>query len=205
LFAGNSLREALFLRGIDVSSVRVNTEPRTWGEKIATIPSPFIGQLLATVLKNSQNLYTEVLFKRSSNGTYDGSFARERMLLTGEPRIADDSFRFVDGCGLAPDDLVTARATVTLLRWMNDPLRRGFWWPTLAQPGAEGTLHHRLEELTDRMRGKTGSINGVNALSGILAMPDGHFRYFSIMVNHHLDDGDKAIAAIDAIVEEAAR
>jgi D-alanyl-D-alanine carboxypeptidase len=41
------------------------------------------------------------------------------------------------------------------------------------------------------MRGKTGTINGVNALSGIIAMPGGRFRYFSIMVNHHIGDAAK--------------
>src|SRR5688572_32496205 len=52
-------------------STRVQTERRTWSEKIADIPSPFVAQLLATVLKNSHNLYTEMLFKRASNGTYE--------------------------------------------------------------------------------------------------------------------------------------
>ena len=75
------LRERSYLRGISVANVRVNTEPRAWSEKIASIPSPFVAQLLQTVLKNSHNLYAEMLLKRSSNGTYDASFALERALL----------------------------------------------------------------------------------------------------------------------------
>jgi D-alanyl-D-alanine carboxypeptidase/D-alanyl-D-alanine-endopeptidase (penicillin-binding protein 4) len=205
LHAGNVLREALYLRGISVANVRVNTEPREWTNKIASIPSPFVAHLLQAVLKNSQNLYAEMLLKRSSVsqsalGTYDASFARERMLLMNEVRVPRDSFRFVDGSGLAPDNLVTARASVRLLRWMNDPSRRGFWWPILAQPNNEGTLRRRLVTLEERMRGKTGTINGVNALSGIIAMPDGRFRYFSIMVNHHIGDGDEAVRIIDEMV-----
>ncbi len=204
LHAGNVLREALDLRGISVSSIRVNTEPRAWSGKVASIPSPFVAQLLQTVLKNSHNLYTEMLLKRSSNGTYDASLALERALLNGEVRVPPGSFRFVDGSGLAPDNLVSARASVKLLRWMNEASRRGFWWPLLAQPNNEGTLRRRLVTLEERMRGKTGTINGVNALSGIIAMPDGRFRYFSIMVNHHTGDGDEAAKIIDEIVMWAA-
>lgn len=204
MHAGNVLREALYLRGIGVSNVRVNTEPRTWANRVASIPSPFVAQLLQTVLKNSHNLYTEMLLKRSSNGTYDASFARERALMNDEVRVPRGTFRFVDGSGLAPDNLVTARASVKLLRWMNDPMRRAFWWPILAQPNNEGTLRRRLVALEERMRGKTGTINGVNALSGIIAMPDGRFRYFSIMVNHHIGDGGEAVKIIDSIVEWSA-
>ncbi len=87
-----------------------------------------------------------------------------------------------------------------LLRWMNEPSRRAFWWPILAQPNNEGTLRRRLVTLEDRLRGKTGTINGVAALSGIIAMPEGRFRYFSIMVNHHIGEGDEAVKIIDEIV-----
>ncbi|HEV7241219.1 MAG TPA: D-alanyl-D-alanine carboxypeptidase [Thermoanaerobaculia bacterium] len=210
LHAGNVLRESLYLRGISVANVRVNTEPRALPEKIAiekiaSIPSPFVAQLLQTVLKNSHNLYAEMLLKRSSNGTYDASFALERALLAGEVHVPRDSFRFVDGSGLAPDNLVSARASIALLRWMNHPSRRAFWWPILAQPNNDGTLRRRLVTLEERLRGKTGTINGVAALSGIIAMPDGRYRYFSVMVNHHIGDGDEAVKIIDLIVEWAAR
>ena len=204
LHVGNVLRESLDLRGISVANVRVNTEPRTWSMKVASIPSPFVAQLLETVLKNSHNLYAEMLLKRSANGTYDGAFARERTLLTNEVHVPRDSFRFVDGSGLAPDDLVSARASIAMVRWMNDPSRRALWWPVLAQPNNDGTLRRRLVALEDRVRGKTGTINGVAALSGIIAMPDGRYRYFSVMTNHHVGDGSEAVRIIDSIVEWAA-
>jgi D-alanyl-D-alanine carboxypeptidase/D-alanyl-D-alanine-endopeptidase (penicillin-binding protein 4) len=205
LYAATTLRDALVLRGIAVTGVpRTNTEPRAWGEKLASIPSPFIGQLLTTVLKNSHNLYAEMLLKRAGGGTYEGAFAKERAFLTGTPKLDGDAFRFVDGSGLAPDDLVTPQSTVKLLRWMNEPVRRAFWWAVMATPNEEGTLHHRLVTLENRLRGKTGTINGVNALSGILAMPDGSYRYFSIMVNHHAGDSDEAVRMIDGIVAKVA-
>jgi D-alanyl-D-alanine carboxypeptidase/D-alanyl-D-alanine-endopeptidase (penicillin-binding protein 4) len=204
LHAATTLRDALAQAGIEITGIpRVNTEPHTWSERIVTLPSPFIGQLLATVLKNSHNLYAEMLLKRTTNGTYDGAFATERAFLTSLG-IDGETFRFVDGSGLAPDDLVTPETTIRILRWMNDPSRRNFWWSTLSQPNTDGTLRRRLPSLEQRFRGKTGTINGVAALSGILLMPDGHSRYFAVVVNHHGGDGEGAVKIIDEVVEKIA-
>jgi len=206
LHAATTLRDALLLHGVEVTGIpRLNIEPRAWEERLATIPSPFIGQLLSTLLKNSQNLYAEMLLKRAGGGIYDSAFAIERGFLTREPKLDDDSYRFVDGSGLAPDDLVTPRATIRLLRWMNNPSRRAFWWSVLATPNQDGTLRRRVVALEPRMRGKTGTINGVNALSGIVAMPGGRFRYFVVIVNHHIGEGSEAVGIIDEIVERIAQ
>lgn len=56
-----------------------------------------------------------------------------------------------------------------------------------------------------RMRAKSGSISGVNALSGIINMTDGTHRYFSIVINHNAGDSSDALKAIDAIVAEIAK
>lgn len=200
--AATALRDALVLHGIAVRGVaRVNVEPRAWEERLTTIPSPFVGELLRAVLKNSQNLYSEMLLKRSGGGTYERAFARERDFLTRDVGLEGGAFQFADGSGLAPDNLVTNSETIQLLRWMNEPSRREFWWETLAQPANAGTLRRRLVTLEDRLRAKTGTISGVAALSGIIAMPDGRFRYFSIITNHHGYDGDEAAKIIDEIVE----
>jgi D-alanyl-D-alanine carboxypeptidase len=82
-----------------------------------------------------------MLLKRVS-GTYDGSFAIKRNFATREAHVDPDEFRFVDG--LSPDDLVAPVATIAMLRWMNHPSCRAFWWATLAPPNNEGTLRRRL-------------------------------------------------------------
>jgi D-alanyl-D-alanine carboxypeptidase/D-alanyl-D-alanine-endopeptidase (penicillin-binding protein 4) len=210
LYAAQALRDVLQHAGIRATGkTMVNATPRTWQERIAVIESPPLWQLLSVVLKPSQNLYAEMLFKGLSAGSqpasYEASEDIERGFLTTEAGVSNSEFRFVDGSGLSPDDLVTPRAIVTLLRWMNEPSRRAAWWMMLARPGDEGTLHRRLLPFADRMRGKTGSINGVNALSGILNMPDGGHRYFSIIINHNTGESSDALKAIDAIVGEIAK
>jgi D-alanyl-D-alanine carboxypeptidase/D-alanyl-D-alanine-endopeptidase (penicillin-binding protein 4) len=205
LYAAQALRDALRHAGIAVTGkVSVNVTPRVWRERIAVIESPPLWQILSVVLKPSQNLYAEMLFKGLS-GSYEASEEIERRFLTTEAGIAGSDFHFVDGCGLSPDDLVAPRAIVTILRWMNDPVRRGIWSMMLAEPGEEGTLRRRLLPFAGRVHGKTGTINGVNALSGILDLPDGRHRYFSIIINHNAGDSSEALHAMDAIVREIAK
>jgi D-alanyl-D-alanine carboxypeptidase/D-alanyl-D-alanine-endopeptidase (penicillin-binding protein 4) len=207
LFAAQQLRDALLMGGIRVDgAVKLNTSPRVWTTFVTRIQSPMLAQLLTTVLKNSDNLYAEMLFKRSSaSGSYAASEDLERRFAIDEAHVDPAEFRFVDGSGLAPDDLVTPAAVVKVLRWMNAPERRGTWWMILAQPGSEGTLHNRLKDLAGRMIGKTGSLNGVNALSGVVRGSDGTYRYFSIILNHHLANTSDALHALDAIAKEIAK
>jgi serine-type D-Ala-D-Ala carboxypeptidase/endopeptidase (penicillin-binding protein 4) len=218
LYAAQALRDALHHAGIVVRGVsRVKRgagsqpaiepagEPVPRLEKIAEIDSPFFVQLLMTMLKNSQNLYAEMLFKNTSAAegggaplSYERAEDLERSFLVSEVGIDPNEFRFLDGSGLSPDDLVTPAAIIQILRWMNTPRRRGFFWSVLAAPGEDGTLHRRLLPLAQRLRGKTGSLRGVNALSGVIAGANGRYRYFSIIINHHL--AESATAAIDEMV-----
>lgn len=205
-FTAQAFRKELIDAGIDVQgSIRIQTERRRWRDRVAVEESPFVMQLLFAVLKNSHNLYTEVLLKDIAVGaapaTYDAALAREREFLLNEVRVDAAEVRFVDGSGLAPDNLVTPAAIITMLRWMNVPERRSIWWTTLAAAGNEGTLRRRLTKFSGRLVGKTGTINGVNALSGIILRRNGHYRYFSILLNHHIGDSDAANALIDSIVE----
>jgi D-alanyl-D-alanine carboxypeptidase len=82
---------------------------------------------------------------------------------------------------------------------MDHPLRRGSWWPILATPGEEGTLRRRILPLAARFRGKTGTLAGVNSLSGMVRGKEGGTRYFSIILNHQLAGGGEAQRTIDAI------
>lgn len=208
-FAGLTFREVLEANQIAVTGrVRVDADGREWQELIATVESPFVYELLATILKPSHNLFAETLLKRvSADGepaSYEDSLNRERLLLTERAGIDKDTFRFVDASGLAPDDLVTPAAIVKILRWMDDPIRRNVYWSLLAEPGAEeGTLRRRLIELAPRLRAKTGTVAGVASLAGIIRGRDGRTRYFAVIVNHHLGSSSGAAALIDSIVRAA--
>jgi len=201
LHAARALRDLLVLDGIAVDGdVRIGVAS---GERIAAVDSPPVSQLLTTMLKNSQNLYAEMLFKNAGGGSYASACDTERRF-AGTIGIDPHDLRFMDGSGLSPDDLVTPAAVVKLLRWMNASQRRGAWWLLLATPNQEGTLHYRLTELESRVRGKTGTLEGVSALSGIIAMPRGGYRYFSIIVDHNTaEDVNKTIDEIVRLISSS--
>jgi D-alanyl-D-alanine carboxypeptidase/D-alanyl-D-alanine-endopeptidase (penicillin-binding protein 4) len=202
LYAAQAFAGALRRAGIPVrGTLRLNSAPRQWRERIAAIESPYLFELLAIVLKPSQNLYAETLYKDLSAGGEPASYAAsadvERRFLIGEAGLDGAAFRFQDGSGLTSHDLLTAAAVVKLLRWMDEPSRRGAWWQILAAPGEEGTLRKRLLPLAARFRGKTGTISGVNALSGMVRGAGGGTRYFSIILNHHTAGSGESLRAID--------
>ena len=205
LYAAQALASALKHAGIAVrGTVRTNVAPRAYEQRIATILSPPMWQLLSVEMKPSQNLYAEMLYKDAGGGAYDGAREAERRFLIAEVGIDPAEFRFVDGSGVSATNFVAPEAAVKLLRWMNHPARRAAWWLILATPGEEGTLHRRLTELAPRLRGKTGTLTGVNALSGIVTGAGGGTRYFTIFLNHHAATSDDAQRVIDAIAREIA-
>lgn len=201
LYAAQALASALRHAGIAVHGVRTGRSASS--NKIASILSPPMWQLLSVEMKPSQNLYAEMLYKDAGGGSYDGAREAERRFLTIECGIDPAEFRFVDGSGVSATNFVAPEAAIKVLRWMNDPSRRGAWWLILATPGEEGTLHRRLVDLAPRLRGKTGTLTGVNTLSGIVRGEHGGTRYFSIMLNHHAG-GAETTQALDAIAREIA-
>jgi D-alanyl-D-alanine carboxypeptidase/D-alanyl-D-alanine-endopeptidase (penicillin-binding protein 4) len=204
-YGAQALVSALKHAGIAVrGGLRINDVPRAWEQRIATILSPPMWQLLSVEMKPSQNLYAEMLYKDAGGGAYDGAREVERRFLTTEVGIDPAEFRFVDGSGVSATNFVAPEAAVKLLRWMNHPARRAAWWLILATPGEEGTLHRRLTELAPRLRGKTGTLTGVNTLSGIVTGRGGGTRYFTIFLNHHAATSDDAQRVIDAIAREIA-
>lgn len=204
LYAAQALASALKHAGIAVRGrPRVGASAST--NRIASILSPPMWQLLSVEMKPSQNLYAEMLYKDAGRGAYDSARAEERRFLTTEVGIDAGEFRFVDGSGVSATNFVTPAAAVKLLRWMNDPSRRAAWWLILATPGEEGTLHRRLTELAPRLRGKTGTLTGVNALSAIVTGAHGGTRYFTIFLNHHAASADEAQKTIDAVAREIAK
>ncbi|HEU5162434.1 MAG TPA: D-alanyl-D-alanine carboxypeptidase/D-alanyl-D-alanine-endopeptidase [Thermoanaerobaculia bacterium] len=208
LYAAQGVHDFLVRNGIAIDNPpRAGAASRD-ATLIGSIESPPLFELLATMMKVSQNLYADTLFKRASIGpepaSFERSLAMERAFLTTEVGIDASEFHFADGSGLSVRNLVTPRSIVRLVRWLDAEPRRGTNFMIFATPGEQGTLSRRLRGLESRMRGTTGTISGVNTLSGYVVSPAGQRRYFSIMANHHDGGSRAAIAIIDAIVQAAA-
>ncbi|MGK2950286.1 MAG: D-alanyl-D-alanine carboxypeptidase/D-alanyl-D-alanine endopeptidase [Acidimicrobiales bacterium] len=168
------LTRLLVARGIEVvGEPRAGAAPAEFQE-LAAIESPPMAQVLAQLLTESDNSTGELLLKelgaRAGAGTTAAGRERARALLD-LAEIDVGGAVVADGSGLSLDN----RASCSLLV---DLLERPDTGPVLdaglAVAGESGTLSRRFSgtDLEGRLRGKTGSLNTVTALAGVVQDDD---------------------------------
>lgn len=158
--------------------------------EVATLPSPPLSQILASALKYSNNFTSEQVLRtlgRRMSGE-PGSWENGRQALLAFWRAAGNDPRELvleNGSGLSLRGRVSPRGLVRVLALARDEGAAGAAIvPALANAGGEGTLRLRMPLGRGRVRGKTGTIGGVSALSGIAATPDGRRALgFSVLIN----------------------
>lgn len=136
---------------------------------LARLASPPLGQILGEVLRESDNTAMELMTKelglrvRGVGSTAAGTAA------VGADLLADGlplrGFVNLDGSGLSPSDRVTCSLLVAALERAGP---EGLLVRDLPVAGVSGTLADRLEgtPAAGRVHAKTGTLNGVTALSG---------------------------------------
>ncbi len=155
---------------------------------------------------NSQNLYTEALLKRVGHeitneaGSWHNGASVLRMLLADDlgPRHATRTV-VMDGSGLSRGNRV---APETMTAWLGSLMRRPALGSalirSLPEPGT-GTLRKRFRDIepVNNVYAKTGTINGVRCLSGLVVTPDGaHAISFSVLIND-IEHGSQIRDALD--------
>jgi len=108
---------------------------------------------------------------------------------------------FADGSGLSRDDLVTPETLVKLLIHMASGPSFDVFRDSLPVAGVDGTLADRFKgtRLKGRIYAKTGTLEGVNALSGYMDLPSGKRLAFSIIGNSHPLEEAQAETTLDHI------
>lgn len=202
-FVGASFRAALEGRGIVVEgSTRTVELPRN--SVVGRLSAPALGRpgarvlathvsrplidYLSVVNKQSNNLYAELIFRvtgRSATGvgTPDASARTVRNTLH---RIGVDTVGMtqIDGSGLAGGNRVSAAAFVQILEGMSEGPLWEEYWATLPRAGTRGELGRMYRTAAaGNLRAKTGTIEGVSALSGVVRSADGERLAFSLLVN----------------------
>lgn len=211
LFAGNLLRDAMARQDISLDGrVRSLYWPQaTWEtahaagmETVASVPSAPLRTLVAHMLKDSDNLYAQVLLQQIGVRTsYTKSCAdRAEPPATSEGwglcamramlariGIPDDSATFEEGSGLSRKDLVTPAATTTLLAWIVEQPFATDFENALPIAGVDGTLEHRFTgtSAADNLRAKTGTLTHAYALSGYMTDAQGRHLAFSLVLDHY--------------------
>lgn len=218
-------QKALTQQGISVGSIAALSDaksdpiPAEWDQKfqdpsamVATVNSPRLQHLIKDINQQSHNFYAEALLrvlgsqvKSPSTGVPLSSAERGlevvRATLTALG-VQPEGYRLVDGSGLSRQNLISPAAMVQLLQAMAKTPHAKIFQASLAQAGVSGTLSNRFREseAAGRVWGKTGTLSGIAALSGLALSSDSTPLYFSILANQSEQGNTVIRQAIDQMV-----
>lgn len=137
----------------------------------------------------SDNLYAEMLFRivASRYGVPCTIKSSIRFINEYWKRKGLDlsSGRILDGCGLAPQDAISAEMFVDLLRYMYSSTEKEAFIASLPCSGESGTIKSFLKdtELHGKVYAKSGTIGGTKNFAGYIFLPDGRIWVFAVLVN----------------------
>ena len=163
-----------------------------------------IGQAVNDVLKNSNNLVSETMFKLAG-GKYcnlkTGSDSAGIKMFNDycvKNKLDNSRIRIADASGVSKNNLVSADfISEFLLVNKNNKVME-----SLPIPG-EGTLANRLLPIKNNLKAKTGTLSDISSIAGYLTTKAGKKLVFCIMINDmKLSASDKKMLE-DYILREA--
>lgn len=178
---------------------------------VVTLASPPASDVVGIVNAWSLNTEAEALLRlldpAPAGKTREAGLV-ELTRIVSEAGVDTLDLSLVDGSGLSPLDLVTARAIVTWLTALDrDPVLARPFREGLAKPGGYGTLKNRFAALdsTVSFRGKSGTLTNVSALSGYVTGASGERVVFSMLTNGNRSSVGGARDAEERLVTVLAR
>ncbi|MBI2684458.1 MAG: D-alanyl-D-alanine carboxypeptidase/D-alanyl-D-alanine-endopeptidase [Actinobacteria bacterium] len=202
--AARHVRRSMTALGIvQTGQLRSGTAPAV-GRPIGAVRSPPLSRIIRLMLPESDNFIAETLtrdvgaYLDRSGTTVAGTDRAEATVRTlGGLGPGED---VVDGSGLSRANRLSAATLTSVLTAASEDDGWGRALISGLPRGGEGTLLHRLRGsvVRTRVRAKTGSIDGVSSLAGIVRSTSGTRYVFAFLMNGPDDKG--ARTAQDSIV-----
>ncbi len=161
-----------------------------------------MSELLKTVMKDSNNVYTDNIAKTIGAKYYNtqGNFSNATKAIS---KLTDNKEIVIkDGSGGSRYNLISSNHLVDLfVKAHRNKKVWPYFYESLAISGLDGSLKERFIDtpaLIGKIRAKTGYMGGVTALAGYLEKDNGQILVFSIMINGSTDRkrGDKIMEEI---------
>jgi serine-type D-Ala-D-Ala carboxypeptidase/endopeptidase (penicillin-binding protein 4) len=214
------LKNALALKGVVVAGQARAVDLKTRSgapfdinalTEITRHESPPLSLVAARTMKPSQNLYTEMILRALGETTGDKTNPKQTSAERGalvvqkflaEAGVSPNSVVQWDGSGLSRHNLITPSAAARLYAFMDKHRYSSSWRESLTVAGVDGTLQNRFKGTAAAMnvRGKTGTIDQVSALTAYVTTASGERLAFSIIVNNLPGGSAAQRAVIDDIV-----
>ncbi len=195
LFYVSLLKAVLEKKGITISGYARDIDDLT--EKPENIKplfthySPRLSRIIRQFMQDSNNQAGETLLRHIAwQETGYGSFSNGIMVMEvffENICITKNEYRLGDACGLSRYNLLTPSALNKILLYMNNiPEFRS----CLSQPGSYGTLKERSDLMDMKIFAKTGSMSGVECISGYMTTRRNQNLVFTVMINNYLPEKD---------------
>jgi D-alanyl-D-alanine carboxypeptidase/D-alanyl-D-alanine-endopeptidase (penicillin-binding protein 4) len=184
---GNTRIEELPARSV-ASNFSAPASGRRGARILARHVSGPLTDYLEVVNKESNNLFAELVFRAIGRvaegvGSFEASARAVKRTLDGIG-VDTTGLTQLDGSGLAGGNRVTAAAFVQTIEAMSEGDLWPQYWASLPQAGTRRELGRMYRTAAaGNLRAKTGTIEHVSALSGLVRSADGERLAFSILVN----------------------
>ncbi len=206
-YLGESLKRLLEQRGIKVTGrVRLGAVPAD-ARLLHVAESESLGEVVRRLQKTSNNFMAEQLVKALGAATAGppGSWRTGIAAIEGflaEVGLPRGAYVMKNGSGLNDANRFSARQTVQLLAamWRRFPLSAEYL-ASLPVAGRDGTIRGRMEgsAAEGQVRAKTGTLDGVVALSGYVETAAQERLAFAILVNDHGRRNGAVTRAVDQV------
>lgn len=206
-FTAEQFRLALKELGVTVSDVAVGAaNPQTMQVLVEHNSAP-LSELVASMLKDSDNMYAEQLY-----WTLLALYSLEKPLDERYMALMGDFLRhsglicwgmtLADGSGLSRLNKITPSSVARLLAYMASAQTFEPFYQALPIAGEDGTLKKRMCDTAacGNARAKTGTMRSVSSLSGYVTTAGGERLVFSIMLNGYRNSAANARKLQDDIV-----
>ncbi len=170
-----------------VGTIEMKATPSN-AQLLATHKSKPVSQLLQHMMKNSDNLYADCLFKKigAHHTGLPGSWQNGGQALKNlfeKMKLDPKTVIIVDGSGKSRYNLISPAHIVAMLQWAYKQAYFSHFFNSFSITGTDGTLQKRMPELSGMIHGKTGTLQGVSALSGYATNLHNEIVAFSVLIN----------------------
>lgn len=215
LYTVQMLKQALLSAGISVQgSAQTTTEAVNYDSMLLlhTLRSLELKDILIPVNKRSFNLYAEMLLRhlalhQNKKGSIENGLKELNSFLQKNKIIKPNEAVLYDGSGLSRDNMLTPKALLNTLLFMEKHPHFKHYYNSLATPDDRGDLlllRRFLKPLkkVESVRIKGGTIDGVKAAAGYVKDKNGNTIAFVFMANNLADKNEAILRIHEDIIKQ---
>ncbi|MDR0805380.1 MAG: serine-type D-Ala-D-Ala carboxypeptidase [Enterobacteriaceae bacterium] len=182
-YAGKIIKSELQQAGIQIGAISYQTEKNTSANVLAQTQSAPLHDLLTMMLKNSDNMIADTVFRTLGSklygvsGTWHSGASAVRQILFKQAGIDIGNTVIADGSGLSRHNLIAADTMMQILQYIAQNDSQLNFIAMLPIAGQDGTLLARKgfkdAGLDGKVSAKTGALQSVYNLAGFMTSASG--------------------------------